>query len=216
MSLIAWLDLVHLPVDRVTRSAASIAASAVIVLAGPMADGSTTTGPATTGPAGTGPAATAEAPARGTLRWQLPIPSRLPSGIVRRFDAPTGPWAPGHRGVDLLSTPGSPVVAPAAGIVTFSGQVAGRGVLVVTHPGGLRTSLEPVAAMVPVGTPVAAGATIAVLSPAMVSASVADSSTDHCRAAQCLHWGVRHGDRYLDPLLLVGPPRVILLPLPSG
>jgi murein DD-endopeptidase MepM/ murein hydrolase activator NlpD len=34
-----------------------------------------------------------------------------------------------------------------------------------------------------------------------------------CPAQACLHWGLRRGETYLDPLLLLRPPRVRLLPL---
>jgi hypothetical protein len=33
-----------------------------------------------------------------------------------------------------------------------------------------------------------------------------------CPVAACLHWGLKRGDTYLDPLLLLRPPRVRLLP----
>ena len=36
-----------------------------------------------------------------------------------------------------------------------------------------------------------------------------------CPVAACLHWGLRRGAVYLDPLLLVRPVRVRLLPLPG-
>src|SRR5205823_6737048 len=41
----------------------------------------------------------------------------------------------------------------------------------------------------------------------------------HCAPAACLHWGLRRGLVYLDPLGLVGAGRVRLLPLdgaPAG
>jgi murein DD-endopeptidase MepM/ murein hydrolase activator NlpD len=33
-----------------------------------------------------------------------------------------------------------------------------------------------------------------------------------CPAPACLHWGLRRGETYLDPLVLLRPPRVRLLP----
>ena len=54
-------------------------------------------------------------------------------------------------------TVGQPVRAALPGTVTFAGMLAGRGVVVVDH-GATRTTYEPVAATVAVGTPVAAGA----------------------------------------------------------
>lgn len=128
--------------------------------------------------------------------------------MVRRFlPAPT-PWGAGHRGVDLAARVGQPVLAPAAGVVTFSGQIDGDGILAVTHADGLRTTYQPVGARLPTGTVVAAGQQIAVLA----------AEPGHCAPATCLHWGVLRGIGpdavYLDPLRLVGVsvPAPVLLP----
>jgi murein DD-endopeptidase MepM/ murein hydrolase activator NlpD len=126
-----------------------------------------------------------------------------PSSVVRPFDPPAQPWLAGHRGVDLAAPPGSPVLAAGPGTVVFAGLVAGRGVVSVLHPGGLRTTYEPVTALVETGDTVAAGARIATLT----------AGHPGCPAAACLHWGLRRGDRYLDPLALLGLGRVRLLPL---
>jgi murein DD-endopeptidase MepM/ murein hydrolase activator NlpD len=133
-----------------------------------------------------------------------------PSGVVRPFDAPEHEWGAGHRGVDLVAPEGSAVRSPGPGVVTFAGQVVRRGVVVVTHPDGLRTSLEPVAATVPVGTAVAAGSAIGV-----VESSRADGGSttpNHCAPRSCVHWGVRRGERYIDPLSLLDRPQIVLLP----
>jgi murein DD-endopeptidase MepM/ murein hydrolase activator NlpD len=134
-----------------------------------------------------------------------------PSGVVRPFEAPEHEWGPGHRGVDLVAPEGSGVRSPGPGVVTFAGQVARRGVVVVTHPDGLRTSLEPVAASVPVGTAVAAGSAIGV-----VESSREDGGTtpNHCEPRSCVHWGVRRAERYIDPLSLLTPQPIVLLPDP--
>ncbi len=127
-----------------------------------------------------------------------------PAGVERLFDPPEEEWGAGHRGVDLTAAVGSPVLSPGPGVVTFAGQVARRGVVVVTHPDGLRTSLEPVAASVPVGTAVAAGTAVGV---------VEDGATpNHCTPRSCVHWGVRRGERYIDPLSLLDRPPIVLLP----
>ncbi|MFG2823647.1 murein hydrolase activator EnvC family protein [Kitasatospora sp. NPDC048365] len=127
-------------------------------------------------------------------------------GLRQRFDAPPVRWAPGHRGVDLAASEGATVRAAAPGVVTFSGMVAGRPVVTVTHPGSgsppLRTTYLPVAGTVPVGTAVAAGQPIGTVA----------TGTGHC-ATDCLHWGLLRGDRYLDPLALFGVGRARLLPL---
>jgi len=146
-----------------------------------------------------------------------------PSGVGRRFDPPEEDWGAGHRGVDLLAPEGSRVMSPGPGVVTFTGQVARRGVMVVAHPDGLRTSLEPVAASVAVGTVVAAGTPIGVVEGAGVAGDSggegsggegADSGSgaSHCAPRSCVHWGVRRGERYIDPLSLLDRPPIVLLP----
>ena len=111
--------------------------------------------------------------------------------------------------MDLVAPEGTGVRSPGPGVVTFAGQVARRGVVVVTHPDGLRTSLEPVAASVPVGTAVAAGSAIGAV-------EAAGPTTRHdaepLRARSCVHWGVRRGERYLDPLSLLDRRPIVLLP----
>ena len=98
----------------------------------------------------------APAPARaddGRLDWPL----RPQPAVLRIFDAPSPDWLPGHRGVDLAGVDGQPVYAAAAGTVAFAGQVGGRPVVSVAHPGGLRTSYEPVRSVVRAGAPVPSG-----------------------------------------------------------
>ncbi len=124
--------------------------------------------------------------------------------VLRQFAAPPSPWLPGHRGADLSAGPGQGVLAPADAVVAFSGTVVDRGVLTLDHASGLRTSYEPVSGIVPVGTRVTRGQVVAVLT----------SQPGHCAPGTCLHWGLRRGSTYLDPLALVvdrGPP--VLLPL---
>jgi murein DD-endopeptidase MepM/ murein hydrolase activator NlpD len=134
-----------------------------------------------------------------------------PSGVERLFDPPEQEWGAGHRGVDLTAPEGSRVLSPGPGVVTFAGQVARRGVVVVTHPDGLRTSLEPVAASVPVGAAVVAGSVIGVGEGG--AGDSADGATpNHCAPRSCVHWGVRRGERYIDPLSLLDRPPIVLLP----
>jgi murein DD-endopeptidase MepM/ murein hydrolase activator NlpD len=126
-----------------------------------------------------------------------------PARVVRIFDPPPEPWLAGHRGVDLASPPGVPVWSAGVGTVVFAGQVAGRGVVSVDHPGGLRTTYEPVEPAVRAGDRLLAGQTLGTLS----------AGHPGCPAPACLHWGLRRGDAYLDPLALLGRGRVRLLPL---
>ena len=136
--------------------------------------------------------------------WRLPLDGR--PRVVAPFVAPAGPYAPGHRGVDLSAAPAARVLAAAAGVVAFAGRVAGRGVVSVDHPGGLRTTYQPVDAAVHAGDAVASGAVLGLLT----------GAGGHCPPAACLHWGLRRGAAYLDPMALVGARRVRLLPVWSA
>ena len=133
-------------------------------------------------------------------RWGWPLKPEPP--VVASFRAPPTPWSAGHRGVDLAAAVGQPVLAAGGGRVTFAGSVAGRGVVVVTHPGGVRTSYEPVARRRAVGAAVVRGDRLGVVAP----------TRGHCAPRTCLHWGVRVGSRYVDPLDLVGRGPPVLLP----
>jgi Peptidase family M23 len=137
-------------------------------------------------------------------RWVAPLPT--PLTVVHPFDPPPPlqPWRPGNRGVDLAAPPGAEIVAAGAGVVSFAGPLAGRGVVVVVH-GPLRTTYEPVRAVVVVGQSVRAGEEIGTL----------QAQPSPCGAQACLHWGLLRGEVYLDPLLLLSS-QVRLLPQYGG
>lgn len=139
------------------------------------------------------------------LQWPL-----RPPQLTRAFDAPRPDWRPGHRGVDLAGVPGQPVYAAATGTVVFAGVLAGRPVVSIEHPGGLRTSYEPVDAVVAPGRLVAAGAPLGRLMPGHPG----------CPAQACLHWGAMWGPAaradYVDPVGLLASTPVRLKPLVPG
>jgi murein DD-endopeptidase MepM/ murein hydrolase activator NlpD len=153
--------------------------------------------------AGPGAAPPPPAPAASTAPWGLPLAG--PATVTRPFDAPPHSYAAGHRGVDLAGAVGATVLAAGDGTVVFAGMVAGRPVVSIDHPGGLRTTYEPVTASVGAGQPVVRGSAIGSLAAGHAG----------CPAPACLHWGLRRGEVYLDPLTLVQPPRVRLLPSQS-
>jgi murein DD-endopeptidase MepM/ murein hydrolase activator NlpD len=129
--------------------------------------------------------------------WPLaPTPT-----VTRPFEAPATDYGPGHRGVDLAAAPGQPVLAAGAGMVAFAGLVAGAGVVSIVHDGGLRTTYEPVTATVAAGAHVHRGQPIGTV----------DAGHPECPVAACLHWGVRRGAEYLDPLGLIRTVSVIRL-----
>ena len=138
------------------------------------------------------------APLGASFGWPV-----SPPRVMRRFDPPPRPWLAGHRGVDLAAAPSAAVLSAGAGTVVFAGEVAGRGVVSVAHPGGLRTTYEPVTSTVAVGDRLALGDPIGRLA----------AGHPGCAASACLHWGLRRDDLYLDPLALLGLGRVRLLPL---
>lgn len=158
---------------------------------------------ALTGLAPVPPASTEVTPARVQMsevrrpRWVWP--TGAPVEVVRGFDPPAQRWLPGHRGIDLAIPPGSTLLAPAAGVVAFAGEVAGTPVLSIDHPGGIRSTFQPVSALVEVGEAVQAGQPVAILQPG--------------HAGDTLHLGARIGrDTYLNPLrLLLGP--IVLKPV---
>lgn len=124
--------------------------------------------------------------------------------VDRLFDPPRTAYGPGHRGVDLRGWPGAEVRSAGPGWVSYAGLLAGRGVISVTHSGGLRTTYEPVEADVEVGQPVSRGSSLGVLTDGHRS----------CRlGTTCLHWGLLRGRTYLDPLSLIRSPELRLLPL---
>lgn len=126
-------------------------------------------------------------------------PTEGPPLVLRDFRAPATPWGAGHRGLDLAAT-GTAIRAPTSGVVSFSGVVVDRGVMTITTAQGHKVSLEPVEALVPSGSYVARGQTVAIL------------SEGHC-AELCLHLGLRIEDRYRSPRRELGILiRAVLLP----
>ncbi len=60
--------------------------------------------------------------------------------VVRQFVAPSTPYGPGHRGIDIQTAMGSPVTAAGSGRVVFSGLVAGDMHVTIQHlPSGWLT-----------------------------------------------------------------------------
>ena len=93
------------------------------------------------------------------------------------------------------------------GTVVFAGELAGRPVVSVAHPGGLRTSYEPVVPSVLPGQLVAAGTALGELA----------AGHQGCPAPACLHWGAMWGPAanadYVDPLGLLATTPIRLKPL---
>jgi murein DD-endopeptidase MepM/ murein hydrolase activator NlpD len=152
------------------------------------------------GPAPPGPSEPAEP--GGTDAQVPPVARAWPVGVrplvVRGWEPPATAYSRGHRGVDLAAAVDTPVRAVAPGRVSFAGRVGGRGVISVELSGTgtppLRTTYGPVRATVHQGDEVMAGEVLGMVEP----------GASHCPAS-CLHWGLRRGRTYLDPLSLLPP-----------
>ena len=161
-----------------------------------------TTGRPATIPANTttpSPAARTGAPgaaARSTPR----CPAAYGPGGGSKERVTTGaPSTGATQGATAAGTVGA--AAAGAGVMVFAGMVAGRPVVSIDHADGLRTTYEPVTPSVGAGRRVSRGSPIGTLAAGHAG----------CPGSACLHWGLRRGENYLDPLDLLRPPRVRLL-----
>jgi hypothetical protein len=126
-----------------------------------------------------------------TGAWQRPVDG----AVVRPFEQPVSVYGPGHRGVDFAAPPGTPVRAVNDGVVSFAGSVAGSLHVTVAHDGNLRTSysfLQSVA--VHEGEVVARGSVVG---------TAGGAGPEH--DGSVLHFGLRVGDVYVDPMVLFAP-----------
>ena len=135
------------------------------------------------------PATSTAAPATSSRQYAWPV--RGP--VLRRFEAPAGPYGAGHRGIDIGAPFGTTVVAAEDGVVAFSGWVAGSLFVSIDHPDGIRTTYSWLSdARVRKGQKVTKGEAI--------------GTTGHGHPADPsphLHFGARAGDVYIDPMLLL-------------
>ncbi|MDP9285042.1 MAG: M23 family metallopeptidase, partial [Actinomycetota bacterium] len=132
------------------------------------------------------------------------------------FD-PAHPYAAGqHRGIDVAGEPGSTVLAPAAGTVTFAGMVpsSGKSVTIETAD-GYAVTLTHLGSLA-----VARGATVAEGDGAGTVGPSGDAEVDR----PYVHLGVRIASNpqgYLDPLSFLpardaAAPAVMAAPVPSA
>ena len=140
------------------------------------------------------------------LGWAWPVQGP----VLRPFLLGDDPYAAGqHRGIDIGAPAGTPVLAPAAGVVSFTGTVpvGGRTVSLQTEDGYSVTLLHLGSVVVRRGTAVAEGGLVGTVGPS----GVVELPVPY------VYLGVRRASEpngYLDPLLLlpgaevppVGPP----------
>lgn len=133
-------------------------------------------------------AATPIATAPASAQVPQPVTYRPPvvAPVLDPFRPPATPFGPGNRGLEYATAPGTPVVAAAAGRVTFAGPVAGRLYVTVQHADRLRTTYAFLASvLVAEGVAVRAGQVVGASGPRLL-------------------WTARLGDAYLDPAVLLG------------
>ncbi|STC68145.1 membrane metalloendopeptidase protein [Corynebacterium pilosum] len=138
------------------------------------------------------------------LAWAYVDPTTgAPSAtrVLRGPDIPEQNWLPGHRGVDLALGIGDDVLAAEDGTVAFAGMVAGTPVISIDHDDGIRTTYQPVHALVDEGERVTSGTVIGRLG----------HPTDGYPG---LHWGALIAkDTYINPLSLLDDPMIRLKPV---
>ncbi len=130
----------------------------------------------------------------GSWRWPVVGP------VTRAFDPPESPFGSGHRGIDVAASPGSTLVAPAPGTVTFAGPIGGELFVSIAHGGSWQSTASWLSALaVRRGDVVFAGQRIGATGTGHPGAEVAH-----------VHLGVKYAGSYVDPLDVYGP-----LPLAS-
>ena len=132
-------------------------------------------------------------PPTGSWLWPVSGP------VVRGFEPPPTRFSPGHRGIDIATDFGTPVRAPADGVVTFAGFVGGELFVTIDVGGGyLATSSWLAQRLVKRGDPVVAGEVVA-----LSGRGHPEVDTPH------LHFGTRLDGEYVDPVPLLEPRGVV-------
>lgn len=146
-----------------------------------------------------GPSAIAAGDVEEGPKWRWPLDGTRSVAVPYR--APAHEYGAGHRGVDLSAGQGTPILAPADGVVAFRGTVVDRPLLTVRHDGGLVSTFEPLSSTLSPGDRVEAGDVLGAV-----------AAGGHAPAG-ALHVGVRLDGAYINPMLLFGSvPLAVLLP----
>ena len=117
-----------------------------------------------------------------------PVPTSTPAyappvdaPVVAGFDVASGAYGAGNRGLDYGVGAGTEVRVIGAGVVVFSGSVAGALWVTVRHPDGLRSSYGPLADLL------------------VHPAERLGVGTIVGHSGPVLHLGVRDENGYIDP-----------------
>jgi hypothetical protein len=140
--------------------------------------------------------------------WSWPVDGP----VLRPFSFGSDPYAAGqHRGIDIGSPSGSPVVAPAGGTVSFAGTVpnGGKTVTIQTPTGYAATLVHLGSIRVARGTAIAEGALVGTVGPS----GVPDIPEPY------VYLGIRvasDDQGYVDPLLFLPPRPKPVAPPPAA
>ena len=120
--------------------------------------------------------------AQASACWRPPVTAP----VSDPFRQPLCRWCPGNRGIEYATHTGDAVTVVTAGEVTFSGSVAGVAYVVVRHPDGKRATYGNLSDRLAArGDVIATGAVVG-------------------HDAGAFHFGLRDGDRYIDPAPFIG------------
>ena len=131
----------------------------------------------------------------GSLIWPCPTYTYISSEFGGRVSPITGKWQGGHKGMDIASGKGNPVIAAASGTVVKSYLSSSYGnYIVISHGGGLMTAYAHMTRrLVSVGDTVAAGQQIGTVG------STGNSTGNH------LHFEVYENGTAVNPRNYVSP-----------
>lgn len=140
-------------------------------------------------------------------RFAWPLMGRI-SGLFGAQRIYRGEPAAYHGGLDIAATTGTPVRAPADGVVVLAAQAPFTlegNLLMIDHGAGLNSAFLHLSRIdVADGAPVTRGQIIGAVG------ATGRATGPH------LHWALKWNDARIDPLLLVGPQSPTILPEVSG
>ncbi|NBS00207.1 MAG: M23 family metallopeptidase [Actinobacteria bacterium] len=127
---------------------------------------------------------------QGACKLVAPISVAYKATISDPFRQPSCDRCAGNRGIEYSTKPGTPIIAGASGVVSFSGVVANKKYLVIRTPAGRRLTYGSILnSDLRIGNSVVAGQIIGTTS-------------------NMLYFGVREssalGDIYVDPAKYLG------------
>ncbi|MDR3686388.1 MAG: M23 family metallopeptidase, partial [Coriobacteriia bacterium] len=122
-------------------------------------------------------------------------------GFGARYTSADATASTTHHGTDITAEAGARVLAPFAGMVTFSGRVPGVGgatvrAVTISTSSGTVTLLPLESSAVAKGDSLAEGDVVGTLA----------SNGDGSSAGTHLHVGIKRGDLYVDPMSLLSLP----------